>query len=113
MAKDWKDRLGVVFSTNPDYNFVSTENDEKETLLPQHQNLRISLDKKARKGKIVTLISGFIGNDNDLNELAKFLKTNCGVGGSVKDGEIIIQGNFLDKIVKLVIAKGYKTKAIG
>ena len=108
MAKDWKDRLGTVYSTNPDFNYEYDEEEQQETLPPEEQKLKISLDNKKRKGKTVTLISGFIGTEDDLKALAKFLKTKCGVGGSAKEGEIIIQGNFLKKIEDLLINSGYQ-----
>lgn len=113
MAKDWKDRLGVVYSTNPDYGYNKDENEEQNTLAPLQQNLKVFLDKKKRKGKMVTLITGFIGAEDDLKTLAKMLKTKCGVGGTAKDGEIIIQGNFREKVLDLLQADGYKAKKAG
>ncbi len=108
MAKDWKDRLGTVYSTNPDFEYDNGEDNFEETLPPNEQKLKISLDKKARRGKTVTLITGFIGSEDDLKELSKLLKTKCGVGGSAKNNEIIIQGNFKDKISKILTEKGYR-----
>jgi translation initiation factor 1 len=113
MSKDWKDRLGMVYSTNPDYHYEYDRETEPDTLEPSKQNLKICRDKKQRKGKIVTLISGFIGKASDLEALGKILKTKCGVGGSVKDGEIIVQGDFLDKIAEILINLGYKVKKTG
>lgn len=104
---------GLMFSTNPNQQLNNYEEFEEETLKPQHQNLRVQLDKKQRGGKAVTLITGFIGTDEDLKTLGKLLKTKCGVGGSVKEGEILIQGDFRQKIMDLLIADGYKVKKIG
>ncbi|MFC5285079.1 translation initiation factor [Pedobacter alpinus] len=104
---------GLMFSTNPDQKLDSYEESEDETLKPQHQNLRVQLDKKQRGGKAVTLITGFIGVEDDLKALGKVLKTKCGVGGAVKDGEILIQGDFRQKIIDLLLADGYKVKKIG
>ena len=113
MAKDWKDRLGVVYSTNPEFGYNKDQEEEQETLAPQQQALKVFLDKKQRKGKMVTLITGFVGANEDLKTLAKMLKTKCGVGGTTKDGEIIIQGNFRDKVLDLLQAEGYKAKKAG
>ena len=111
---DWKDRLNVVYSTNPDYNYEMDDDEEQVTLEPPQQNLRVQLDRKNRGGKVVTLITGFVGTENDLKDLGKLLKTKCGVGGSAKDGEMIIQGDFKQKIVELLKKEGYtKTKAVG
>lgn len=111
---DWKSRLNVVYSTNPDFNYDNEETEEQATLDASNQNLRVQLDKKNRGGKTVTLITGFIGSDDDLKLLGKLLKTKCGVGGSTKDGEIIVQGDFKQKIIDLLIKEGYKrTKGVG
>jgi len=104
---DWKDRLNVVYSTNPDFKYETDDNEEAETIASDKQLLRISLDKRNRKGKAVTLITGYIGSDSDLQDLAKLLKTRCGVGGSAKDGEILIQGDFRNKVLELLQKEGY------
>lgn len=103
---DWKDKLNFVYSTNPDYN-PEPEMVQHETLAPNKQELRVTLDKKNRGGKVVTAISGFIGSDSDLKELGKSLKAKCGVGGTVKEGIIIIQGDFRDRILNLLRELGY------
>lgn len=112
-TNDWKSRLNVVYSTNPDFEYKSEETQDEETLPKERQNLRVWIDKSSRAGKKVTLIKGFVGSDDDLKELAKELKSRCGVGGSAKEGEIIIQGDFRDKIVDLLIKAGYKAKKAG
>ena len=111
--KHRSDNNGTVYSTNPDYVFDYGE-EEVVTLEPAKQNLRVMLDKKQRAGKKVTLITGFKGSDFDLAVLGKELKSACGVGGSVKDGEILLQGDFREKVLALLVQKGYtKTKISG
>ena len=107
---DWKKRLGVVFSTNPDFAYEQETGQEEETLEPGKQNLIVSIDRKGRGGKQVTLVSGFVGSSDDLSELGRTLKVKCGVGGSAKDGEITIQGDFRDRVVNLLKDMGYKAK---
>lgn len=104
---DWKDRLNVVYSTNPDFKYETDGEEEQDTLPKEKQQLRISLDKRNRKGKAVSLITGFTGTTEDLEALGKLLKVKCGVGGSAKDGEIIIQGDFRNKILELLQKEGY------
>lgn len=111
-SNDWKDRLGMVYSTAADYQFT-TADDSVETLPPAQQDLRVWLDKKHRAGKVATIVRGFIGADDDLKELAKLLKSKCGVGGSAKDGEIIIQGDHRDRVVEILAKSGYKSKKAG
>ncbi len=111
--KHKSDNNGTVYSTNPDYVFDYGE-EEIVTLEPAKQNLRVMLDKKQRAGKKVTLITGFKGSDFDFAVLGKELKSACGVGGSVKDGEILLQGDFREKVLALLVQKGYtKTKISG
>lgn len=107
---DWKKRLGVVFSTNPDFAYTEEIQEEEQTLEPSRQNLTVSIDRKGRAGKQVTLVTGFVGTSDDLAELGRTLKVKCGVGGSAKDGEIAIQGDFRDRIVNLLKDMGYKAK---
>jgi translation initiation factor 1 len=103
----------LVYSTNPDINDWDESEKEEINLKPEEQQLYISLDKKQRRGKKVTLVTGFLGSNNDLKELGKILKSKCGVGGSAKDDQIIIQGEFKEKIVKILTDLGYKCKLIG
>lgn len=111
--KKFKNITGdVVYSTNQDYEY-DYGYDEEETLSPAEQDLRIWLDKKHRGGKIASVIKGFVGNEDDLKDLARILKSKCGVGGSAKDGEIIIQGDHRDKILKILKDNGYKAKKAG
>lgn len=113
-SNDWKERLNVVYSTNPDYRYETDDDEDAETAEPAKQNLRVQLDKKNRGGKVVTLVTGFIGTEDELKELGKLLKTKCGVGGSAKDGEIIVQGDFKQKVLELLKKEGYtKTKPVG
>lgn len=103
-----KKRLGVVYSTNPDFQYQTEEKTEAETLPPQKQKLTVRIDRRRRAGKQVTLVEGFVGKDDDLAALAKTLKTKCGVGGTAKDGEITIQGDLRDKVTSLLNEMGYK-----
>lgn len=110
----FKNRINIVYSTNPDFQYQSEEEGEAATLHPSQQDLRILLDKKARAGKQVTLVSGFTGATADLEALAKNLKNLCGSGGGAKDGDILIQGDHRDKVLNYLLEKGYlKTKKSG
>lgn len=104
---DWKDRLGVVYSTNADFQFTTEEPEQQETLPKNEQRLRVAIEKNGRGGKVVTIVRGFVGTEDDMKSLGKFLKTKCGVGGSVKDDEIIIQGNLKEKVITLLKTDGY------
>ena len=110
---DWKERLGMVYSTNPDFAYDYGEEQEAETLAPAKQNLRVWRDTKGRGGKVATIVRGFVGSTEDLEELGRTLQRGCGVGGSVKEGEIIIQGDHRDRVTALLIQKGYtQTKKV-
>lgn len=106
-------RTGVVYSTNSDFSYQTNDQPETPTLPPQQQQLRVQLDKKQRGGKQVTLVTGFVGTEADLQALGKLLKTKCGVGGSAKDGEVVVQGDFRDKVMDVLGKEGYKVKKIG
>lgn len=108
-----KGRINVVYSTNPEFKFEQEEEEQAETLNPGEQRLYVSIDRKQRGGKEVTLVEGFIGTSEDLKELGKFIKSKCGVGGTAKDGEIIVQGNFKDKVFDLLVKEGYSVKKKG
>ncbi len=103
--------MGLVYSTNKDFNF-DNEDEQQETLASNQQNLKIWLDRK-KGNKIVTVVKGFVGNDDDLKDLGKTLKSKCGAGGSVKNNEILIQGDFRDKVLNLLKSAGYGCKKAG
>ena len=103
----------MVYSTNPNFKYDTEEAPQIETLAPERQDLRVWLDRKQRAGKVVTLVKGFVGRDADLQELARMLKSRCGVGGSAKAGEIIIQGDHRDRVVEILAKAGYKCKKAG
>ncbi|MFT5337926.1 MAG: translation initiation factor 1 [Luteibaculaceae bacterium] len=114
MAKSSKkNRVNVVYSTNPDFSYESEDESDATTLASAEQNLRVMVDRKQRKGKEVTLVTDFVGTDEDLKDLGKKLKQRCGVGGAAKDGEIMIQGNFKVKVLELLAEWGYKAKPVG
>lgn len=108
-----KNREGIVYSTSEDFDYTYKQEEEMETLPPQQQNLKVFLDKSGRAGKQVTLVAGFIGKTSDLETLTKLLKTKCGVGGSAKDGEIVIQGDVREKVIPILLKEGYKAKKAG
>ena len=111
--KDKNDKYGFVFSTDPNFRFEEEEQKSEETLLPKEQKLRIRLETKHRGGKAVTVVQGFIGKEDDLEELGKKLKNFCGTGGSVKDGEVLIQGDQRDKVLQWLSNNGYdKSKKV-
>ena len=107
---DWKKRLGVVFSTNPDFAYTEQQEEVQQTLEPSRQRIVVSIDRRCRAGKQVTLVGGFVGSDEDLAELGRKLKIKCGVGGTAKNGEITIQGDFRDRITSLLNEMGYRAK---
>ncbi|MBO5843970.1 MAG: translation initiation factor [Bacteroidales bacterium] len=113
MSKKNSNRIGVVYSTNPDFQYEEIEEFEQETLPNNQQKLYVQLDKKQRAGKQVTLITGFVGTSEDLEILGKELKNKCGVGGSVKNGEILLQGDFRQKVMDYLVQKNYKVKQRG
>ena len=104
---DRKKRIGVVYSTNPDYEYSDDSQEEAETLPKNQQKLRLNMERAGRGGKTVTLVKGFVGSDKDINALSKLLKQKCGVGGSVKDGEIIIQGDHRQRLVEILKKEGF------
>ena len=110
---DWKSRLGMVYSTDPDFVYDTGRREEPETLPPARQDLRVWLDRKQRGGKVVTLVRGFVGRSGDLEELARLLKTRCGTGGAAKEGEIIIQGDRRDRVIEILVQHGYRCKKAG
>lgn len=112
MASDWRDRLGVVFSTNPNFEYDTDGDNEVVTLEPSKQNLKIWLDR-LKGGRVATVVRGFVGSNEDLATLGKELKKSCGVGGTTKDGEIIIQGDHRDRVLELLQKAGYKCKRAG
>ena len=114
MGKKGKNtRIGVVYSTNDDYDYSHKGDHQEETLPKNEQELTVHIEKKGRGGKAVVLVKGFVGNNDDLDELAKLLKKKCGVGGSAKDGEIIIQGDDRPQVMKVLEKEGYSTKRVG
>ena len=110
---DWKKRDGIVFSTADSFDYQFGEEETANSLPTSQQKLRILLDKKSRAGKQVTLVEGFIGSEEDLKDLAKLLKNKCGVGGSAKEGEILIQGDHREKVLQVLIQAGYGAKKVG
>ena len=108
-----KKKLNVVYSTNPDFDYSYNEDEEMELLPANEQRLYVSIDRKKRAGKEVTLIEGFVGPSEDLKDLAKLLKSKCGVGGAAKEGDVLIQGNFKDKIYEVLVKEGFSVKKKG
>lgn len=121
MAQDKKSKKhttadgGMVYSTNKDFDFspFAALANQAENVSTGKQDLRVQLDKKQRGGKKVTLVTGFVGTEEELSDLGKLLKSKCGVGGSAKDGEIVIQGDLVQKVIDLLAKEGYKAKKIG
>jgi len=112
MAKSKKNRIGVVYSTDDSFDYNYNDSSNEKTLAPKQQDLRVFLDKKRRKGKQVTLITGFVGTADDLKSLGKLLKSKCGVGGAAKDGEIMVQGDQRGKVGDILKDLGYKFKGL-
>jgi len=110
---EWKNREGVVYSTSANFEYSLTDRQEQATLPPKQQTLKAQLDQHGRGGKQVTLVTGFVGSSSDLETLTKLLKIRCGVGGSSKDGEILLQGDLRDKVVQVLSKEGYRAKRIG
>jgi|TARA_B110000305_G_C19145476_1_gene495563 translation initiation factor 1 len=111
MKKNKNNRKGMIYSTNPDFEF-EYDNEEMDTLANNQQNIKVCIDKH-RAGKVAVILKGFVGNTDDLKALSKILKTRCGVGGSTKNGEIIIQGDIRDKIIDILAKEGYNYKRVG
>ena len=109
-GNDWKKRLGVVYSTNPDFEYEESVEEEEITPAPSQQRLTVSIDRRNRGGKQVTIVRGFRGKEEDLASLGRILKVKCGVGGSAKNGEITVQGDFRDKVTALLKEMGYNAK---
>lgn len=110
--KDWRDSLSSLYAGDPEFEKLKEAKTEPEVKLAGKQNLRIELDKKGRNGKQATLITGFEGDEDQLKEFARKLKTTCGVGGSTRDGEILIQGDVREKVSKILSEQGHKIKRI-
>lgn len=108
MGKKNKNRMGVVYSTDPDFEYTEKGEEQQETLLPEEQHLKVYIDRRHRKGKVVTVVDNFVGTDDDLKDLGKMLKQKCAVGGSEKDGQIIIQGDFRKRIKEILIEHNYE-----
>ena len=104
---DWKKRLGVVFSTEYEFDYQKDQEEEVQTLEAKSQKLRVRIEKNGRGGKTVTIVSGFVGSEDDLKELGKALKSKCGVGGSAKDGEVLVQGDFKQRVIEILLTMGY------
>ncbi len=113
MSKKNKEKDGVVYSTNPNFGYQNKPLQGTVTLPPAQQDLRVGLDKKNRGGKVVTVVTGFLGKDADMEKLGKELKSKCGVGGAVKDGDILVQGDHRDRVLKILLEGGYKAKKTG
>ena len=111
MGKRKKNKIGVMYSTNPNYDFEFEQ--EEETLTPENQYLEVWIDKKHRGGKVATLVKGFVGSEANLKALGKLIKSKCGVGGSAKDGVNIIQGNIREKVIEILEKEGYNYKRVG